>query len=496
MSRALGLPAAAGGAVPRRHRRAAGPDGGDRHLPRQRRAHLPPAHDPCSSRTGSSFEDYPAAQTPLFHLMMAALGQARGLRALEAAPAQRGHLLRARCSCSSGCSLRRGLDAAPAVALVAAVRALSPTSSARPSRCSPTTWRSCSGCWRWTARPLRRRARRCGDFAPGLRRHGARRCSRASRSPGWRWWRPSFVLRAPWPLGRKARRRGRGAPLALAAARGARGGLGRPRAAGRRPGLVRALHRPARASAATRSRCAPSASRWRCSASTPRRCFGPRLARAPAARRARGAAAHAAPRSLSPTARDVAAPAAGRVRAWAPARAAGGCRCRGRAAAAGLAAAVQADPAAGVGGDAGWLWKALRRACPRCSARPWSSGRWCPVGALALALLARRAGWALAAGGLLRGLPRDRAARGARLPEVLRPLRAAGGGAARAAAATCAGAGDYAGVAVARRWPSWPTRSASRTSALPTGRSRTRASRSGRSPAASPARRRPGRAGS
>ena len=113
-------------------------------------------------REGLDFSDYPSAQTPLFHLVMAGWGKLVGfelwrLRLLNVAISYGAALALLRL-------LRRttGLDDLPALALTLAF-VLSPYFFGAPSRCSRTTWRSCSRCWRssaCTATPRTGRRRR------------------------------------------------------------------------------------------------------------------------------------------------------------------------------------------------------------------------------------------------------------------------------------------------------------------------------------------------
>ena len=100
-------------------------------------------------------------------------------------------------------------------------------------------------------------------------------------------------------------------------------------------------------------------------------------------------------------------------------------------------------------GDAGYLWQ-LSKHLPTLLGSSLLFWVAVPLGAVAAALLARRAGWTSLAERLPRLLPGGGAPGGPRLPEVLRPVRAAGGRPVRAAA-RLPRAADYAGVAARLR---------------------------------------------
>ena len=93
--------------VPDRDRGAAGPDRRDRHLPRDRRARLPAAHDPAAlgALRLLRLPVRPDAALPRAHGLV---GRARRLRALEAAPAERGRSrTRWRWRCFASCAAPR-----------------------------------------------------------------------------------------------------------------------------------------------------------------------------------------------------------------------------------------------------------------------------------------------------------------------------------------------------------------------------------------------------
>ena len=388
------------------------------------------------------------------------LGQARRLRAVEAAPAQRGVLLRRGAGAAAPAAPRDAARRLAGLRAHARCSCCRPTSSAPRSRCSPTTWRSCSRCSRSSASTptalagslARVRARLPGDrgraaHAPGLRlaRAGGRRsssCSRervaqARRRPAPRCWR--------WRSHRWRRSRSSGT------------GSCRPAPTRPRAGCART----ARASRATRSRCARWASRSRWLGVLRRRCCSAALAPpAPRALGVRGLAADARRRdrrrSASPSRWCSISPLA--YRPIAPARA----------------------------GDAGYLWQSPTR-FPELLGSSLLFWLLVPLGCVG-GRAARAPRGLVAAAVYLGLLPAGRAAGAARLPEVLRSVRAACAGPAGASARPR----DAAGTTPAWRscaWPSWPTRSASRASDPPSRprRSRTRASRSARSPAGSPA---------
>ena len=173
-----------------------------------------------------------------------------------------------------------------------------------------------------------------------------------------RWRRVFLVLRERRSPARLfARRRAAGARARPAG--GARDRVERARAAERGPGLVRALHRQARASAATRSRCARSASRSRCSGVYAVAVLGPG---AGAPRAARRLARWSAPGSAVGVALVLISPLEYRP----------------------VGAQARATPAT-CGRS-----PSTCRPCSGSSLLFWAA---VPLGAAAAALLARRAGW-------------------------------------------------------------------------------------------------------
>ena len=195
------LSGAAGAAVPGGHRAAEGPDRGDRHLPRQRRAALPPADDPPVRPRPRALPRRPDAAVPP---AVRGLGQARGLRALAAAPAQRGHLLRRGARAVPAARETRA-GAAAVVRAGAAVRALAllpgrvlhaahrqPGAAVRAARPRPLR----------PLRPLRRR-RLAARLRARLRSDGRRRAHAPVLSlAGARG--AAHLLRSRLPLERKA----------------------------------------------------------------------------------------------------------------------------------------------------------------------------------------------------------------------------------------------------------------------------------------------------
>ena len=188
------------------------------------------------------FSDYPSAQTPLYHVLTAWWGERRRLRALEAAPAERVLLVRDGACAAAAPAPRHAARALAGVRADAPVRAVAlrarhvlhaahgqpgdpvraPRAGAHPRVLA-----------RRRARGVRARLRRDRGGAPhppGVRvaRAGRRRLPAA---PG-----PALAVPA---RGRRGHARALDRPVRAAGAR-----VGRPRAAERRPGLLRPLRRP------------------------------------------------------------------------------------------------------------------------------------------------------------------------------------------------------------------------------------------------------------
>ena len=386
-------------------RRAAGPDGRDRHLPRHRRRHLPAADDPAVSRAPRLLE-LPVGPDAAVPRADGRLGQARGLRALEAAAAQRGHLL------------RRGAGAAAAAApdrprwprcRPSRSRWRSccrPTSSARRSRCSPTTWRSCSRCSRSNAYTRTRvTARPPPSPWPAFASRGP--CSRGSRSCGWRWWRRSSCCAAAgrcasWPPAGGARRwrwlplaalvvewNGLVPPSADPASCGLctdRPGVGRDALTLRTVGFTVALLGVYAAIVLGPATCAPHPP-----APQPRGAPRPLGARLAGGQGAGGRARGERPQRL-PLERVIALAAAVGVLLL-------------------LISPLEYHPVQpGSPGDAGWLWR-VADSLPTLLGSSLVFWALVPLGAVAAALLARRAGWAALPSVYLAAFLRRRSAR-------------------------------------------------------------------------------------
>ena len=190
-----------------------GADCRDRHLSRHRRRRSTTCRRSSTSPSGLDFERYPAAQTPLFHVLFAGWGKVVGfelwrLRLLEVVisyAARARAVPHARASRPGGRGGMRARAAAGALSLLpgrvihAAHR--QPGHPVRPAGARPPG--------------SLRRERVDAGAGPRLPRDRGGGADRASRSPGSCSWPPSTSLRSPWPPGRKA---AGGALLAVALA--------------------------------------------------------------------------------------------------------------------------------------------------------------------------------------------------------------------------------------------------------------------------------------